>query len=868
MKISFFAVLILSLWQCFAIAQSDLLHLSQDKYFPWQELWTQNASANGKHILFYRSTGTGMDTLFVKTLATGFSRGISGIRQGEFLPHREGTIIYQVKDTVKIEEVSGKSIGLYPLAKEYKLSPCGNFMLYSKKRFFESGPKDMYLINLSDFSSVTLHDVNGFSFDPTGSRLAFVASLDASSSELCIYDLKTRISQKEVLDENFNPIKINWSDDGLSLFLFQNTDQQSGKHATILYVEKILKPLVVHSFLVQQYFDQNRLKFVSPLPEYPLISADKKRILLWVLSNEPTSDTVASVEVWRSNAARLYPYPRKDAPEKTHKLACFDLTTQRFTVVTPDAVSSSVGSADGRFVVHFDRSAYLPDYRVDRDYVSVTMTDMLTGRETLIRQKHREEDALLFTPDSKSILYRDQDEWYLLDLETQYVTHLTKDIGGMLAPCRNCFSSAAISNDGSSFFIIDEYDLWSISADGKQVKKLTNGAPIKQEFAFAKSVYSPSKLNRSLLIVNPSEGILLESINRMTGETGYFKWSPKGGLEEIVYGHRKFDQLKVLPANKGYVYRQQAFDLSPTIVWKSNSKKEQIVASSNPQQKSYHWGRSEMVHYRTTPSYRPQFSRLLNGALFYPADYQPGKKYPLIINIYEDKTGVLHEYQSPGDYKGLGFNRTDFTLRGYFVLCPNLTPRAQSNPGFSMLENLTAAIKYVKGTGMIDEKAIGLWGHSFGGYETLFAATQLSDFATFVAGAAITDLVSDYFSHRKLLSGPNFRRVERDQMAMERSYYEIPEMYLANSPVHQADRIKAPILLFTGKSDTNVDWSQSVEFYLAMLRQGKSCTMLAYPDENHVLSKPENQADLNSKLIDWFGHYLKGEPKKQWMEEE
>jgi dipeptidyl aminopeptidase/acylaminoacyl peptidase len=98
--------------------------------------------------------------------------------------------------------------------------------------------------------------------------------------------------------------------------------------------------------------------------------------------------------------------------------------------------------------------------------------------------------------------------------------------------------------------------------------------------------------------------------------------------------------------------------------------------------------------------------------------------------------------------------------------------------------------------------------------------------------------------------------------------WEDLDAYLRNSPIAKIQDLKTPLLLMTGDADGTVDWKQSLEFYNAARRVGRSdVIMLVYPGEDHGLRKKENQIDYHRRIIEWFGHYLKGEPAAKWIRE-
>ena len=152
------------------------------------------------------------------------------------------------------------------------------------------------------------------------------------------------------------------------------------------------------------------------------------------------------------------------------------------------------------------------------------------------------------------------------------------------------------------------------------------------------------------------------------------------------------------------------------------------MTTTNAFQADYAWGRSELLDYKT-PS-----GRRLQASLHYPAGYEPGRKYPMIVYNYELLSQNVHRYVAPSDREY--YNISVFTSHGYFVLQPDIvfTPR---KPGPSVIECVTAGVKKVIQMGLVDPKRVGVVGHSMGGYNTSILATRTNGvFAAAVAGAA------------------------------------------------------------------------------------------------------------------------------------
>jgi len=112
---------------------------------------------------------------------------------------------------------------------------------------------------------------------------------------------------------------------------------------------------------------------------------------------------------------------------------------------------------------------------------------------------------------------------------------------------------------------------------------------------------------------------------------------------------------------------------------------------------------------------------------------------------------------------------------------------------------------------------------------------------------------------------PDMWRMENQQFRMGVSLFDNPERYKINSPIRQIKNIHTPLLLISGKEDYQVNWQQSVYMFLGMKRLNKQVSLLLYPKEGHQILKKENVIDMDSKIKDWFDHFLKDSKKPEWL---
>jgi dipeptidyl aminopeptidase/acylaminoacyl peptidase len=188
-------------------------------------------------------------------------------------------------------------------------------------------------------------------------------------------------------------------------------------------------------------------------------------------------------------------------------------------------------------------------------------------------------------------------------------------------------------------------------------------------------------------------------------------------------------------------------------------------------------------------------------------------------------------------------------------------------PGTSALDDVTAAVQRVIDLGYADPDAIGLQGHSWGGYESSFIVTQTDMFAAVVTGAPLTNLMSMYNILYKSSGSLNGPILQWSQGRMDISPWEDFDAWVRESPIHHAGNISTPFVILHGTEDGAVDWNQGLEFYAAARRLGKEVILLSYPDEPHHLQDEANQKDFQIRMKQFFDHHLMGVPAPEWMTE-
>jgi dipeptidyl aminopeptidase/acylaminoacyl peptidase len=495
-----------------------------------------------------------------------------------------------------------------------------------------------------------------------------------------------------------------------------------------------------------------------------------------------------------------------------------------------------------------------------QDFSNVYAIDVRTGAKSLIGERLSIMGGA--SPAGRYVLWFEGEDWFAHDLERGVTRSIT---GGVpttfvnldLTPTREQmppFGVAGWLEDDEAVLLNDEWDVWRVELDGSGGRALTNGAGEGIRYRIV-------GVDEDEDGYAPEEPIYYSVYGEWTKKAGYARAEPGDAPEMLGWEDKSFGgffgRLEKAEDADVFAFRMEAFDDSPDyFVAGPDLSSARQVTSTNPFHADYAWGRTELIEYEN------EWGRRLQGVLTYPADYDPGRDYPMIVYHYELLSQGMHQYQVP-DPKQY-YNQQIWSQNGYFVLRPDIVYRDR-RPGQSNVETIRPAVTAALAAAPIDEERIGLIGHSWGGYQTTYFVTQDDLFAAAVAGAPLTNLMSMYLSFYWNSGGTDARIFEISQGRMQVPWWDDWDSYEANSPVHNIRSMNTPLLMMFGTNDGAVEYNQGVEFYNAARRLGKQMVMLSYDGENHGLAREPNQLDYHSRIMQWFGHYLKGEPAPDWI---
>ena len=576
-------------------------------------------------------------------------------------------------------------------------------------------------------------------------------------------------------------------------------------------------------------------------------------------------DDAPGVEIWHT--LDRDPVPQQRVRERqlrqVNYLSAWNVEAGGFVQLGDDLTEQTMMVDGGRHVIGRDETPYDEHAMFRQQFSDLYAIDVETGAKSKITDRMTGGGAA--SPDGRYIVWFSGEDWYSYDLEDGETRAITDGVGAAfvnldVTPTREQMPSFGIAGwmeDGRSVLLNDRWDVWSVSLDGSGGEALTRGAAESIRYRIASQ-----DLDGDDDGIGSDETIYYSVYGEWTKESGFAAADVGDAPVMLVWEEKTFGGfftpfMKAEDADV-YAFRMESYDDSPDyFVAGPDLEEPRQVTNTNPFHDDYAWGRVELVDYEN------EWGRRLQGVLTYPANYDPSESYPMIVYHYELLSQGMHQYQVPDPTQY--YNQQIWSQNGYFVFRPDIVYRDR-RPGQSNVETLRPAVAAaVAQAPAVDAERIGLIGHSWGGYQTTYFVTQDDLFASAVAGAPLTNLMSMYLSFYWNSGGTDARIFEISQGRMQVPWWEDWDSYEANSPIHHIQNMETPLLMMFGTNDGAVEYNQGVEFYNAARRLGKQMVLLSYDGENHGLAREPNQLDYQNRIMQWFGHYLKGEPAPDWI---
>ncbi len=451
--------------------------------------------------------------------------------------------------------------------------------------------------------------------------------------------------------------------------------------------------------------------------------------------------------------------------------------------------------------------------------------------------------------------------WYSYEIATNKTVRLTGNQTNVFYDERNDrpmhptpYGVAGWTQNDQYLLIYDRYDIWKIDPRGLQkAVNLTNGRNEKLRHRYI-------RMDREERFINPEKQLLLHVFDETTKESGYSYLDLKtGALTNLVIGNYDYTRrpVRAKKADK-IVFTKGNFETFPDLYYSgADFKNARQISIANPQQKEYSWGTMELFEWTSLDGQK------LQGLLAKPENFDPTKKYPMIVNFYERNSDRLYQHKAPSAGRST-INYPFYTSRGYIIFNPDI-PYEIGYPGKSCYNAVISGTEAVVAEGFVDAQNIGVQGHSWGGYQIAHLLTKSNIFKCAESGAPVVNMFSAYGGIRWGSGMSRMFQYEHTQSRIGGTIWDYKDRYIENSPIFELDKTNTPVLILHNDKDSAVPWYQGIEYFVGLRRLGKPAWLLNYNGEPHWPVKLANRKDFNIRMQQYFDHYLQGAAMPAWM---
>jgi dipeptidyl aminopeptidase/acylaminoacyl peptidase len=576
---------------------------------------------------------------------------------------------------------------------------------------------------------------------------------------------------------------------------------------------------------------------------------------------EIPADEKVLVDLWRWKDDYVQPIQKVRAEQDRNRSyrAVYDLQAKKFVQLADESMENVIPSNDGRYALGADNRQYRITADYDPGFSDYYLVNTADGSRKPLAPKQR---GYSLSPNAKYAIYFDGKDWNSYSIADGSVTNLTKNLKVNFFNEENdtpqtpgSYGLAGWTKDDRDVLLYDRYDVWQIAPDGSHTKNVTDGVGRKE-----KTVLRYVRLDPKERSIDPDKSMLLQAENEETRDSGFYRDKVNSDAlpQKLLMAAKDFNTPAKAKDADVLIMTASRFDQFPDI-WVTNSSFRELkrVSNGDAQRAGYLWGSAELVSFKNADGVP------LKGLLLKPENFDPKKKYPMIVYIYEKLSQGLHQFRNPAP--GTSINPTYYVSNGYLVYMPDIVYTI-GYPGASALKCVLPGVQAVVDRGYVNEDAIGIQGHSWGGYQIAYMVTQTNRFKAAAPGAVVANMTSAYSGIRWGTGLPRQFQYERSQSRIGGSLWEYPLRFLDNSPIFRVDQVETPLLMIHNDEDDAVPWYQGIEYFLALRRLGKEAYLFSYNGEKHGLRKRINQKDYTRRLQEFFDHFLKGAPAPEWME--
>ena len=780
-------------------------------------------------------------------------------------------------DTLAIYNLNRKSLTKIANVKSYDLpEKWSGFVAYTLEEGKTTGKKvsnkngfHVVIRNLSSGKQDTLKFVTDYIFAKEKPSMAFVTTGDDESLMAGVYHFNLSENKQTAV---FNAVKGDYSQLSLS-----NSGNKIAFVADLDTTKALVRPNTLYSW---KEGDNQAKALVNPTsaPNGYRVSADgnvsfskDETKLYFGLATPPIvkeatliDDEMVNVEVWTYDEPTLYTVQELQANAERRRSyeAVIHLNQQNklVQVATTEYPNADFGNESNSENALISTSA---PYELESQWTGGSKEDYAiknTATDNIKPILKGVRGRVNLSPAGKYAFGYDviDSTWFTYNIDKGLLVKFTQalpfyDETNDSPDFPNSYGSPGWTKDDASIIIYDRYDIWEFNPNTGASTRITKGRE-------SKIVYRYVRLDDDARFIDGKGKWLLTTFNEENKHAGFYELNRANNRgSQIISGPYSYSTPQKAQNSEQIIYTRSTFVEFPNILYSDLSFKSPVqISDANPQQSEYNWGTSELVKWTSLDGVE------LSGILIKPENFDPNKKYPMIVNFYEKSSDGVFNHRAPSAGRST-INYSFYASRGYLIFNPDVHYRI-GYPGESAFNCVIPGVTALIDKGFVDKDNIGAQGHSWGAYQIAYLVTKTDIFKAAETGAVVANMVSAYGGIRWWSGLVRQFQYEHTQSRIGGTPWEYPTRYFENSPIYNVDKINTPLLIMHNDADGHVPWYQGIEWFTALRRLGKPSWFLNYNDEPHWPLKLQNRKDFNIRMAQFFDHFLKAAPLPVWME--
>jgi len=853
----------------------------------WPTIRNIRFSNNGKYLCYNIIANSLGQKLVVQSVDNKFLKEFPAA-YNQMISEDSKFIFYLFKDSLGIFSFENKELRITPGVKSFKapLKGTGRWLACKKNN------SDLILYDLLTESKNEYTNVNDYYFDNIGSSLIINAINPFKNNLSLLISINLENKREDTISKgNCTFEKLTFDVRDSQMAFVQTKDTLGIKQSSIILYKKCMKE--AFEIIIDTIDGFKSTKQVYNLINHLQFSKNGNQLFFEVqqmhetIENDSSNPEVADVTLWSYRDSYL-------PGEQLSKIEEYKNNNKSFIGVINLHIRKAIKLTENnddissfKFCEGRNDSIALVRTRYNSDEMNSILAPSPTYH--LISTKNGSRNLIIsgtnylsFSPEGRYIIWYDK-------LKSNYFTFNTvsgviKNITGSITvplyddeddrpKLREGFDSPIWLENDSAVLISDRYDIWQVDPNNSKPSiNITNRYGYMHKIVFRYLNISENSDVKS--VVQLGEELILMGFDRRTKNNGFFSkiLNAPGDPKLLTMGpyiyylpqlsnssEVSFPTLpiKSKDANSFIVTRMSCTEY-PNLYFTHDFKSYSQLSDLSPH-KEFNWFSSQLIHWKLPDG------KTAEGIIYKPENFNLKEKYPILFFYYEKASDRLNQFISPSLSRG-EIDIPYYVSNGYLVFVPNIYYKV-GYPGKSAYNSVVSAAKHLAKFPWVNAQKMGLQGHSFGGYETNYIITKTKLFVAAAAAAAPVDFISGYGSLRGAGYSSQYL-YEIDQNRLGATLWQKPNLYIENSPIFYADKVRTPILIMHNREDKSVPWSQGLEWFLALRRLGKKVWMLQYGKGGHSINYEKNQLDYSIRLGQFFDYYLKGKNPPKWMTNE